>query len=175
MDGLNLSINRFFEVYLKWKCINVEPDPFSFEKLKINRPKSINLNYAFSDKDEVMKFYCNSKRPKNSFVLNEENSKKVRDKTNKSIIDVNCIAYKTLIDTVLIPQYSIDHIDLLVLDVENHEAQVAEGIKNATILPTVICVEITYYRKDILEKFQNSLPMYRFVFNKKYNYVFAKQ
>jgi hypothetical protein len=62
-----------------------------------------------------------------------------------------------------------------VLDVENHEVQVSEGMKEASILPTILCVEITYYREDILEKFQKNLPMYKLIFNKKYNYVFERQ
>jgi FkbM family methyltransferase len=50
-NGVYYSNSLFFENFLHWKGICVEPNPEVFQELLINRPEAINLNYAITDID----------------------------------------------------------------------------------------------------------------------------
>ena len=54
-DGLTENCTKFFEDNLKWKTINIEPLPHIFDKLKVNRPRSVNLNLALSNSANTSK------------------------------------------------------------------------------------------------------------------------
>jgi len=175
MDGINLSVCRFFELYCGWKCINIEASPKSFAQLKDNRPQSINLNYALSNYVGKIMFRENH-RPKNGCVKDDLTLAAYGSRFDRGqIVEVECMTYKYLINNILMPQYSIDHIDLFVLDVESHEVKVTEGMTGAKILPSVLCSEISYYKPEIIEQIKKNLPGYNVVFNIKYNYVFVQE
>jgi FkbM family methyltransferase len=48
-NGVYYSNSLFFEKFLSWKGICVEPNPEIFQELLKNRPDAINLNYAITD------------------------------------------------------------------------------------------------------------------------------
>jgi hypothetical protein len=87
---------------------------------------------------------------------------------------VKCLTYNSHVDDILIPKHGIDHIDLFVLDVEGCEIRVSEGMSGAKIMPSVLCSEISWCKKEIVEKIEKNLPEYKFVFNMSYNYVFLR-
>ncbi len=55
-DGLNLSNTKFFEDYLGWKGLLIEPTPGEFEKLTHNRPRCILVNAAVSAAEGEVSF-----------------------------------------------------------------------------------------------------------------------
>ncbi len=50
------SVTRAFYEH-GWRGLNVEPNPVWFEKLREKRPEDINLNFALSDKIEILDFH----------------------------------------------------------------------------------------------------------------------
>jgi hypothetical protein len=55
-DGLDQNNTLFFEKTCKWYGVNVEPNRDVYDKLCVNRYKSINLNCAISDTEGVADF-----------------------------------------------------------------------------------------------------------------------
>ena len=55
-DGVDESTCKFFEETMGWKGLNIEPVPYTFERLIKNRPNTINENYAISSKNGVATF-----------------------------------------------------------------------------------------------------------------------
>lgn len=143
-DGLIECSCKFFEETLNWRGVNIEPVLSIYEKLCINRPNSINLNYALSNKNgseqfatvihpAFGEFYGNGSLHHMSAhrdVLNQMNCKFQE-------ITVECITYDKLLDLTQLKQ-----IDLLVLDIEGHELEVLTNMLSVKrVLPKVLCVE----------------------------------
>ncbi len=122
-DGFVGSNSKFFEETLGWECYNVEATPVQFEKLQKNRPESKNFHFALSDQNGEIRFETGS----NSFL------NKVSEQGD---IVVPAITYKDFIK-----ENSIKSLDLFILDVEGHEIQVIEGMKNCDVLPEIFCIE----------------------------------
>jgi FkbM family methyltransferase len=164
LDGISLSVGRFFELYLDWKCINVEPAPKSFAKLEINRPKSINLNYALYNKECTAPFMELNCKPKiNKLMIGRKDA---------SLINVNCITYEHITENILRKDHGIQNIDLLILDVEKIEMLIVECISKSKMIPNVLCVELNDEGK--IKEVEKLIPEYKFIFSKYYNYVFKK-
>ena len=53
LDGVWDSSTYFFKKNYEWNTINIEPLNNMFKKLIINRPNSINLNLALSNKNGI--------------------------------------------------------------------------------------------------------------------------
>jgi hypothetical protein len=82
-----------------------------------------------------------------------------------SIYQVETCTYKSLIDA-----FKIDHVDLFVLDAENHERQVIEGM-SGSVMPSIMCVEHTQIGLDNLK---GLLPGYRLDWQDGLNAAFVK-
>ena len=50
-DGISINNTLYFEKNNNWTGINIEPIKSVFDKLVINRPNNINLNYAICNYD----------------------------------------------------------------------------------------------------------------------------
>lgn len=143
-DGLTESSCKFFEETMGWQCYNVEPMPTAFERLLVNRPKSRNYNFAFSNHCGKAIFRQVS-HP--DLGLNFGNSSLSHtDLHLHDLVSRGCqfieIEVETLTWKAWIERECISCIDLLVLDVEGHEIPVLEGMEGSSILPDVICIEI---------------------------------
>ena len=140
-DGLYDSSCRFFEE-LGWQGFNIEADPGLFKLLSRNRPKSTNINVGLtSQKDSRTKleFTATMSQGRNpghgSFTIPEDRLEGLKVHNKISKIQVDAISLKDLLS-----DRKVNSVDLLVLDVEGHEAQVLEGMEGGT-LPKVLCVE----------------------------------
>ena len=165
LDGVNLSICHFFERYLGWKCINIEANPDVFKTLCINRPYATNINRILSAQDyRVLGFACDPKRPKLSRV------------SKNSSVQVQTITYRTLIQ-----EQKLTQIDLFVLDVEDHELEVLEGMKGAEVLPDYMCIEVkggggrSEAKTAQINKALNEIHPYSLQFCASYNGVWKKE
>lgn len=143
LDGLLESSCKFFEEFRGWTCVNVEPAPPTYEMLIKNRPNSINIKAALSNKKGSAKFThaihpSYGKRFGNGSLTHSQEHKRslVRDGCKFEEYKVDLITYKDLLEIS-----KIKSLDLFVLDVEGHEIQVLEGMKGAKILPDVFCIE----------------------------------
>jgi len=55
-DGIENSNTKFFQDFLGWHGLLIEPVPEQFEKLKLNRPQNILVNAAVSEKEGDVEF-----------------------------------------------------------------------------------------------------------------------
>jgi FkbM family methyltransferase len=125
LDGVLYSNTKFFQDVLDWSGILIEPHPYKFRDLTINRPNNYLFNCAISNStDEVVfrffidnysgvsgiertlptehinGFYTHVREPKDRITLKPKNLTEIIKSTN------------------------IQHINLLSLDVEGHEYEV---------------------------------------------------
>lgn len=142
-DGLYLSSCKFFEESRGWQCINIEPDPDLFKDLTKNRPKSININAALSDASGEHEFtrtiWPDGKiEVAGSLHHCQKQIDQLRDWWKATLVKtkVKCLTYPQLLSKI-----GVDHIDLMVLDVEGHEAQVLSSFSKDVPMPRILCVE----------------------------------
>lgn len=160
LDGINLSVCKDFEEKLSWQCFNIEASKENFDLLTINRPNSLNFYYALSNENDKEIYITKHKRKKVRQVSEEKrNCSIVKSITYKKFIEIN----------------NINHVDLLVLDIEGHEPFALEGMIGCSILPDVIFIEFNVRENfpimlDLIDKVGN----YKLTRNIGYNKVFVK-
>jgi FkbM family methyltransferase len=145
-DGVLESSCKFFEEFQGWDTMNIEPVPYLYEKLIRNRPNSINVNIALSDKAGVAKFK-NAIHPIRGRNFGN-GSLRHKEKHLSNLKKQGCSFETFEVDTIdfasLIEEIARRPIDLFVLDVEGHEESVLKGVKNCFWLPKIMCVEHTH-------------------------------
>lgn len=142
-DGLTECSCKFFEESLGWKSINVEPSPIIYKKLVKNRPNSINVNVALSDSNGESKFYSVDHPVYGELCTN--GSLHHTEQHKKALLNEGCKFVEYTVEVItypeLIKRFSIERLDLFVLDVEGHEFSVLNSMKNAKVLPKIFVVE----------------------------------
>jgi len=140
MAGAGHSVCQWFEEELYWSGINVEPNPSLFIKLVHNRPNSININYALSDKvgSEVLVIPINNHNieMRGHGTISDIRAKKFESSRNIKKYTVSTDTYTNIINRM-----RIEKVDLFVLDVEGHELEVISDFHNSPVLPKVFAVE----------------------------------
>lgn len=142
-DGLVDSTCKFFEESMDWKGLNIEPVPYTFERLVKNRPNSINERCALSSKNGTATF-ANPIHPvlgKNfgcGSLQHQPIQLKELNGCTFDVFDVETICFNDLYK-----RHSLPNIDLFVLDVEGHEEDALPGILSipSEALPKVFCIE----------------------------------
>ena len=141
-DGVNQSTTWFFEKYLNWKGLLIEPIPEVFKELKKNRNKdNYFVNCALTQKNynnDFIEFYYNSKDTLKGGVKNNKSNNKINVKANTFDQVINQINYR-------------DKIDFFSLDVEGNEFNVLDGINFSKNHIEYILVETDNFMK--LKKF----------------------
>jgi len=162
-DGVFDNNTKFFEDYYNWKTINVEPLPPIFKDLTINRPKSINLNAALSNKKGTATLHnpClatyGNRNTWSSLTPSDVYKRSVKAETT---FEVETITYNDLID-----QLGIDQLDLFVLDVEGHEMEVLESFHEWKIYPSVFVIETGHMSENCKKELNEKLSSkYEFKF-----------
>lgn len=175
LDGNLESTCKFFEESLGWRGMNIEPVPPMFQKLKENRPNSINVNVALSNND-VKSIFKHAVHPQlglrfgnGSLNHNQKHMEDlIRQKCTFVEYEVQCLKFSSLWAD------SKEEIDLFVLDVEGHEISALEGIVKIkeSSLPKVFCIE---YPHAGLENISNILgSKYKFDVIKNNNAIYLK-
>ena len=133
LDGSLYSNTKFFEDFLNWKGILIEPHPNNFKLLKKNRPN----NFLFNDivscikHDVKYKYFINWHSAVSGIesTLPEEITKTYFQSKNKFIksLKQKAIYLKPKTLTEIIKSTQISYIDFLSLDVEGHEYEVLES------------------------------------------------
>lgn len=173
-DGVTENSCKFFEEYYNWEGINIEPDKYNYNSLCINRPLSLNLNVGLSDKEEDVTFDkaihpIRGQRFGNGSIKHDLAHKQalINDGCTFEQYSIHTITY-----TQLIEQYSIDKVDLMVLDVEGHELAALRGMKPCPVKPSIMCVEHGVLGLPILNPAMSDLG-YKYV-NSSFNNSFYK-
>jgi FkbM family methyltransferase len=159
LDGVRGSCCKFFEEFMDWSSINIEPSPYLYEMLIKNRPDSINLNIALSDKIGESTF-THAIHPtlgkhfgNGSLKHTEEHIKRLKKQGCKfEEYKVKTTTFKDLVKAI-----GLEDIDLFTLDVEGHEPTVIKTLSECHVLPKVMCIEHSHINEDKLNEDMRSL------------------
>ena len=154
-DGISQSNTMYFEKYMGWQGLLIEAIPSLAYKCRQNRPKCIVENCALVAthyiKDNIAMRYCNLMSVVKGGMQSEiDEEEHLRSGTRflqkqEQVYTINVPA-ATL--SHILEKHSIDHVDLLSLDVEGYEAQVLEGLDFDQHGPDFMLIECRY-KKDI--------------------------
>jgi FkbM family methyltransferase len=163
-DGVSINNTLYFEKYNNWTGINIEPIKKIFDKLIINRPNNINLNYAICNNDGETEFFCNIGYTemisgiKDTFDyrhLQRLQNENIHTGSTTEIIKVNTKKLETIFD-----EYYISHINYLSIDVEGAEFEVIKSINFDKVFIDVIGFENNYD--------DTSIPIVQYLENKNF-------
>ncbi len=168
-DGLTHSICAWFEQGLEWTGINIEPHSVYFEKLVRNRPNSININCALSDREittELVSPIENDKIIYGHSTISTTVKNRWEGEVTKSIV-------KTKTYSSIIEEYKVEDVDLFVLDVEGAEISVLNDFYNCDVLPHVVAVETNKIDKEFILDILGPMG-YKLDYNDKYDSYFVR-
>jgi len=156
-NGITQSNSLYFEKYLKWNGLLVEPIPDLAAQCKTNRPNCIVENYAlvhFDYKESNIKMhYCDLM----SLVEGAMKTKSEQEEHINSGLECQRInnsyeiVVKTTTLTKLLDKYKISKIDFFSLDVEGYELSVLKGLDLDKYCPTYMLIEARY--RDEIEAY----------------------
>ena len=135
-NGLIQSNTAFFEKYLEWKGILIEPSYKGYIECKKNRKNSICLNYACVSNDFNEKFIYGDFA--NNSLMGSINGSR---RKNNELVKVQAITLEKILN-----KYKIKHIDFLSLDTEGYELNILKGLNLDKYRPNYMLIEI--YKKD---------------------------
>lgn len=169
-DGLADSCGRHFEER-GWRCFNHEPNKDLFAQLLQNRPLAVNLSVVLGANSQMTSYRAvylaegptvggGTDMPQPWLDAMIARGLRIGEPEQ-----VRIVAYWDL--------YSGLDVDLLILDVEGHELQVIEGMREASPLPRVVCVEYPISGLVALRTALESLG-YRYDFVSHNNAFFAR-
>tara|TARA_Y100000389_G_scaffold124010_1_gene121364 strand:+ start:764 stop:1576 length:813 start_codon:yes stop_codon:yes gene_type:complete len=143
-DGYNLSNSKFFNKYLGFKGILIEPVPSFFEKLRKNRPNDILINKAIDYKIGKSSFIGDS----HTAGINRYLSKPLKERylSNNREYLVDTIPMSQIIETT-----DLDYIDYFSIDVEGAELVILETM-DWNIPVYVISIELNEKINETEEK-----------------------
>jgi len=143
-DGVNQSTTWYFEKYLNWNGILIEPIPEVFFELKKNRSaKNYFYNTALTDfkyNSKTIKFNLNKDDTLTGSIFSNNQFKK---KTQTIEVQV------TTLDQIIKKNKSYKLIDLFSLDVEGYEFEVLNGINFKNIKFKFLLIETEFPEKLI--------------------------
>lgn len=142
-DGVIESNCLALEESFGWHGTNVEPDPFLFNLLAVNRPASQNLHVALSDKDGTAVF-TKAIHPFHGRLFG--NGSLVHSPAHKAALDAEGCTYETHTVRVvswatLLKLSGLTSVTFLSLDVEGNELLVLRGMRDSWVRPAVMLVE----------------------------------
>ena len=135
-DGLTQSNTAMFEFFKGWTGLLIEPSFSAFEKCKVNRPKSIVVNYA-----------CVSSTYADTHVSGDFNGQLMSsvDGLRQNVTILTKVPARTL--ESLLDEYAPNaKIDLLSLDTEGYELNILQGLNLNKYRPRYMLIEV--YAKD---------------------------
>jgi FkbM family methyltransferase len=169
-DGLTECTCKFFEEFMGWRGLNIEPVPFIFNKLIENRPNTINENYALSS-NSGKEIFTNAIHPimgrnfGNGSLSHTEMHKDelIRNGCSFEHFEVEIVRFENLY-----LKHSLPDIDLFVLDVEGSEINALEGIIPIPThaLPKVLCIEDTISNPDQISNMLSN----NYIFHSRYRH-----
>ena len=159
-DGIQESSCNFFEESCGWNSVNIEASPPIYAQLVKNRPKSININAALSNRSGVDHFK-HAIHPHHG--ENFGNGSLTHLPAHYSeLVSAGCHfrEYQVRLMTYgeLLAETGLSRLDLFVLDVEGHELEVIEGMRKASVLPRLLCIEHGHFGVETICEALAGLP-----------------
>ena len=148
-----IKYNNTYLLHKKgWRGINVDADKSSIKLFNTFRNKDYNVNCVLSDKEEIKDFYFYHERSAINTLSKElVNSRKTKPtKTLK-------IKSKTLNQILESSPFNLNKINLLSIDVENHEYEVLKNFNFSKYKIDVIVAECIDLSLKKLEIYNQSL------------------
>ncbi len=153
-DGVRTSNTCFFERYLKWEGICIEPNPVSFFPCQENRSSPV-LPLAIAKEQKKVDFFC-CPIPGLSGIIEKYETEyldrfcyknELKNKTSKSIIQVQTMPLQPLLD-----MFGFTHVNLLDIDTEGGEFEILQTVNYEKIKIDLINVE-NCFNKHIIRDF----------------------
>ena len=148
-DGISQSNTYYFEKYLGWTGLLIEPIPEIFEKCRRNRPKSLTENYAlvapdYSAKTITMRYSNLMSTVKGGMKTKEDEDKHIEVGCRRNDLQTYEIEVPAITLTAILNKNHIKKIDFLSLDVEGYELSALRGMDFKLYRPAYILVEARY-------------------------------
>ncbi len=121
-----------------WSGVNVEPLPWHFPELEKHRPRDVNLALAVSDRDGRARLCALPQGADGGSSLSMQ-AAAIHPPSMLTPIDVDVTTLTAIWD-----RHVHGRVDLLKIDVENHEAEVIAGADWAVVRPRVVVVEAVF-------------------------------
>jgi FkbM family methyltransferase len=145
-DGVGESCCKFFEESMGWSGVNIEAARPNYERLKLNRPHSINLNLALSNVSGTATF-THAVHPVHGELFGN-GSLEYTQAHMADLVNQGCTFLKFEVEKItwreLAARVNLTHVDLMVLDVEGHELQVLNGMEECSVMPDIMCIETSH-------------------------------
>jgi len=159
-DGITFSNTLYFEKYMKWRGLLIEPIPELAEQCKTNRPQSIVENCALVPFDyehgDIEMRYCSLMSVvKGGRKSLEDELDHIRRGCEVQEIQSYELKVPARTLTSILDQHSIQNIDFLSLDVEGFELSALKGIDFDKYRPKFILIEANY--RDELDSYLHPL------------------
>ena len=137
-DGIIQSNTQFLEDYYNWTGILIEPNPYIFDKLIVNRPNNININ-----KSMVSDTYDNTTITGyfNNGLISSIN--KIYNLQNLQLVTTHATTLNKILET-----HNLNSVDLLSIDTSGYEYEVLKGLNLIKHHPTYIFIEIIEQLKE---------------------------
>jgi FkbM family methyltransferase len=149
-NGVLENNTKFFEEFLNWKTINVEPLSEWFNELIINRPNSININKALHpySNDKIVEF--------NIPILDEYKDKNHLGSLNLNNVtkynkEIKTINVETITFNKIIKDTNINELDLFILDIEGYEEEFLKSFNEWILYPKVFVIEVGHINSNIID------------------------
>lgn len=151
-DGVTISNTLFYERFLKWKGICIEPLPDKFKMLQESR-NAICIEGAISSSDgtedfvifpEYTDMLCGLKKTYNENIQNIIEGKIAQNNHSSKTIQV-----KTYNINNLLSQYNVENIDYVSLDTEGSELMILESWNLDKFPVEAFSIENNNYDKSI--------------------------
>lgn len=142
-NGLTQSNTAFFELFLGWKGILIEPSYRGYTLCKRYRRNSICLNYACVS-NEYNEEYISGDF-KDNLLMGSVDGKR---RSNKNLVSVKAITLDKILD-----EYCNCNIDFLSLDAEGYEFEILKGLNLNKYRPNYMLIEIYTKKYDTIVKY----------------------
>jgi len=152
-DGISFSNTYFFEKYLGWQGICIEPNPDIFNKLIKNR-KALCLPIGIANNNTILKFLKGSGYMIEMYSgildsMDERHLQRIENEIKEFggdsvIIEVECRKLQDIFD-----QYNINHIDFISIDIEGGEEEAVKSIDFSKVTIDIIIVENNFHNTNV--------------------------
>lgn len=153
--------NTFLLYHLGWRGVNIDMNKLSIDLFNVCRKEDTNLNYAVSEKNNIINFYTNKDHSLTSSILKKSNFEKFKYKKT--------IESKTLTSILEKTKYRNKQIDFLNIDAEGVDFQVLKSLDFNIYKPKLICIEM--WRTNPKKKSIKDNNIYKFLKNKNYKLI----
>ena len=137
-DGVKNSNTYFFERVKGWAGILAEPNPKTFESLKLNRPNNAHSKQCvYSESGLTIEFICSGQLSTIKSYKDDDHNSNDRNTNIEQTVKIETISLLDLLKTHNAPNV----IDFLSIDTEGSEYDILKNFNFSTYQINIICVE----------------------------------